>query len=177
MAKLEGTLYSIEWRGYNRPDGWPRVLADMFVIGHLSKPPAEIANFPYSLGGGYSFSICHIAPPLTPLRTGTLARIRRQRLERRLQAKVPMFATQFASEEISRKSDYYDGETRADIEAARESVLAEELERYNDLISRSGRLMVYASEPEECKRKAEALRVEMAAIRVNRTPLESRIRF
>jgi hypothetical protein len=165
MHKLTGTLYTIELNGYIRPDGWPRVLAEMFVIGHLSKPPAEIANFPRSLGGGYSLNIHHVSPPLIPMKTETLARVRKLRLERRLQTKFPMFAEQFAAEEMSKKAEYYSGETRADIERERVEVLEAEGRRYAALMARPGQLVVYASEPEECKRKSEALLAEIAEIR------------
>lgn len=40
-SKVEGSLWSIEYRG-RCPDGWPVVLAEMFMIGHVPRPPAEI---------------------------------------------------------------------------------------------------------------------------------------
>ena len=166
MAKITGTLYSIEWRGYNCPEGWPRVLAEMFMIGH-SRPPAEILNFPFSMGGGYSLTVCHVGYPITPMKPETLARVRKQRAERRIKAKVPLLVDHFLSAELGRKPAYYAGITDSRIEAERDKVLADEWVRYNDLISRAGKLVVYASEPEECKRKAEALLIEIAAIRAS----------
>jgi hypothetical protein len=172
MPKLTGTLYTIELHGYICPDGWPRVLAEMFVIGYLSKPPDEIANFPRSLGGGYGLTIRHIAPPLIPMKTETLARVRKLRLERRLEAKFPMFAEQFFAEEIIKKSEYYNGETRADIERERVEVLEAEHQRYDALMARPGQLIIYANEPDACKRKSEALLAEIADIRARHPPKE-----
>lgn len=172
MPKLTGTLYTIEFHGYNCPDGWPRVLAEIFMIGHQSKPPAEIYNFPHSLGGGYSLTICHVAPPLIPMKPDVLARVRKQRLDRRLQARFPLFAEQFAAEEVSKQVEYYSGETRADIEQKRVEVLETERHRYAALMARPGQLVVYANEPEECKRKSEALNAEIAGIRAKHPPKE-----
>ena len=172
MPKLTGTLYTIELHGYICPDGWPRVLAEMFVIGHLSKPPDEIANFPRSLGGGYGLTIQHVSAPLIPMKTETLAHVRKLRHERRLQTKFPMFAEQFSAEEMSKKAEYYSGETRADLEQKRMEILKAEGQRYVALMARSGQLVVYASEPEECKRKSEALLAEIAEIRAKHPPKE-----
>lgn len=173
LPKLIGTLYTIELHGYICPDGWPRVLAEMFVIGYLSKPPTEIANFPHSLGGGYGLTIRHIAPPLTPMKPEPLAHVRKLRLERRLQATFPMFADQFAAEEVNKKAEYYSGETRADLEQKRMEILEAERQRYVALMTRPGQLIVYASEPEACKRKSEALLTEIAEIRAKHPPKAS----
>jgi hypothetical protein len=78
MVNDFGTLYSIEWHGYNRPKNWPQILAEMFIIGHTSNPPIEIANFPHSLGGGYSLTVRHVPPPRVCMKPELLARIRRQ---------------------------------------------------------------------------------------------------
>src|SRR4030042_305943 len=157
-----GTLYSIEWHGCNRPENYPQILAEMFIIGHSSKPPSEIANFPYSLGGGYSLTQRHVPPPHVSLKPEILARIRKQRLERRIRAKTPMFAEQFIAEEIEKKSDYYNkGKTNIDVEKDRDEVLKDELSKYNRYFSHAGQLIVYANEPEECKSKAEMIRIEI----------------
>lgn len=105
----------------------------------------------------------------------TLASVRQQRAERRIKAKVPLLADHFLAEELRRKPTYYAGITDSKIEAERDKVLADEWVRYNDLISRPGKLVVYASEPEECKRKAEALLVEIAAIRVSHPPRQMKV--
>jgi hypothetical protein len=161
-----GTLYSIEWHGYNRPENFPPILAEMFIIGHSSNPPSDIANFPHSLGGGYSLTQRHVPPPHVSMKPEILARIRKQRLERRIRAKTPMFAAQFIAEEIEKKSDYYNkGKTNVDIEKDRDEVIADELQKYNQYFAHPGQLIVYANEPEECKHKAEMIRIEIDRIK------------
>lgn len=167
MKKITGTSYSIEWGGYNCPDGWPRVLAEMFMIGHLSKPPDEIMNFPHSLGGGYFLTIQHVPYPLTPLKPEVLMSVRKKRVERRIKAKVPLLADHFIAEELKRKPEYYAGITDNHIEADRNKILAEEWQRYKELLSRPGLFVIHANEPEECKLKAETLRIEMEELRKN----------
>lgn len=163
--KTTGTLYQIAWRGGAAPEGWPRVLCEMFMVGHLSIPPLAVREFPHTLGGGYTLSIQHVPYPMIPLKPEVLARVRRQRLERRLQAKVPLFAEQMAAQELARKPEYYAGITDAKIEAEKQAALEREWSRYLELTGRPGELVVYAQEPEECRSKAARLAEEMAAVR------------
>lgn len=165
MAKkpIEGRLYQIAWSRYtDPPEGSPRVLCEVFTMGN--KPPVEFDNFPRSLGGGYSLYSCHIAPPPKQLPPETLAVIRKKRLARRLNAKVPMFAEQFIEEELTKKPDYYNGITDAHLQTAKDDTLAREWARYYDLISRIDQVVIYAQEPQVCKDQAARLRAEMLDI-------------
>jgi len=167
--KVTGTRFAIEWLGYNLPEGWPKVLCEMYVIGH-SRVPDEIERFPHSLGGGYHQSIQHIGYPVTPLAPERLAVIRRQRLERRMQRQAPLFAAQLVADEMARRPDYYAGLTDVRIEAEKRLAIEHEWRQYNTMLELAGQLIVYAQEPEECTRRAKALWDEMAAVRARLAP-------
>lgn len=163
-----GRLFQIAWSNqYTAPPaGAPRVLAEVFVpIENGGQPTAEFNRFSYSLGGGYAFCITHISPPSTKsLPPETLARVRQKRLARRVAAKVPMFADHFIAQEVSRKPDYYNGVTDPELERQKVETLAQELERYEELISRPGVLVVYGQEPQECREKSARLHAEIAEL-------------
>lgn len=152
-SKIEGSLWSITYRG-RCPDGWPVVLAEMFMIGHVPRPPEEIENFPITLGGGYAVTHSWISPPPRQLSQDTKAIVRRKRLKRRLDKKYPMFADQFFSGEIERKKNYYNGITDQAIQEDYDQALSEITTRYNERIARPGVLIVFAQEPEGAKAKA-----------------------
>jgi hypothetical protein len=165
-----GRLYTIEWSNpYSQPpNGAPRVLAEMFVPNEPGKPtqtPAEIETFPRSLGGGYSLTSRHVSPPPRELSKDTLARVRRKRLARRVNAKVPLFAEHFTEVELNRKPDYYDGITDPGIEQRRKARIEEEHAEWQEFWSRPNQLVVYGQEPEACRQHAEQLWQETRGIR------------
>jgi hypothetical protein len=162
-----GRLYRLEWSSpyTSPPDGAPRVLAEIFILGNPTQPPAELMAVPHSLGGGYSLTSRHISPPSKQLPPETLARVRQQRLARRVNAKTPMFAEQFIAAEWARKPEYYAGITDPDIEERKQAALQREKEEWFALCSRPNRLVVYGQEPEACRSKSEELRAEMQEIR------------
>ena len=165
-----GRLYRIEWANpYTQPpDGAPRVLAEMFVPhtpGSQNWTPAEIEAFPHSLGGGYSVFSRHVSPPPRELPIESLAKVRRKRLARRVNAKVPLFAEHFTQVELNRKPDYYDGITNPEIEQRREARIEEEHAEWQEFWSRPNQLVVYGQEPEACRQLAEQLWQETRNIR------------
>ncbi len=165
MAKkpIEGRLFQIAWSGHtNPPDGAPRVLCEVFTLSHT--PPAEFTQFEVSLGGGYALYSCHIAPPPKQLPEASLATVRKKRLTRRLTAKVPMFAEQFAAEEMAQKPDYYNGLTDAHLQTVKDDLLTREWARYEELLGRIDQVIVFAQEPQACKEKAARLKAEMLEI-------------
>lgn len=162
-----GRLYRLEWGSpyTSPPDDAPRVLAEIFVPGNPTQPPAELMAVPHSLGGGYSLTSRHIPPPGKQLPPETLARVRQKRLARRVNAKTPMFAEQFIAAEQARKPDYYAGITDPDIEERKQAALQREREEWLDLCSRPNIMVIYGQEPEACRRKSAQLRAEMQEIR------------
>jgi len=163
----EGTLYTIEYAGYDsrRPEGWPKVLAELFVIGRPPQVPQEIESFPRTLGSGYSFTVRHVSPPMRTLPKESLAKVRQKRLKRRMDARYPMLASQLIDEEMRKKPAYYQGITDEHIENARNELLERERREYEEWMSRPGLLVVYAQEPEEARLRAMALWEEMAEVR------------
>jgi hypothetical protein len=163
-----GTLYTISWfNPYTEPpEEAPRVLAEMFVIGHQhGQCPKAIDEFPLSPGGGYSIRIQHVGKPGKTLPPETLAVIRKKRITRRVTAKVPMFAEHFVQEEISKKKSYYDGLTDPRLKDAADQANALAWARYEELMSRPGVLVVYAQEPAACKELAVRLRADVEAMK------------
>lgn len=166
MSRKEfGSLWRIELRGYKRPEGWPPVLAEYFVLGHLARPPKELAEFPHSLGGGYILSFTCVSEPTRELKPETLAVVRKKRLERRVQAKLPLFADQMIREALEQKPEYYAGVTDEAFRVAKDEAIQAETDLWERLNKQVGRLVVYAQEPEEAKRRSEALMIEMAEVR------------
>lgn len=158
---IVGTLWQIAWGNpyTTPPEGAPRVLAEYFCPGHITQCPQEIRNFTYSLGGGYGLGVSHFEFARR-LSQQSKASIRQKRLEARVEKKAPLFAEQFIAEAIQKKPEYYAGVTAPETERA----LHEHDERVAWLQQNANTLIVYAQEPEECKRRAEALRAEMAEI-------------
>jgi hypothetical protein len=170
QAEITGRLYTIEWSNpYTQPPGGaPRVLAEMFVPntpGSQNRTPSEIETFPYSLGGGYSMYSRHVSPPPRGLSQKSLAKVRRKRLARRVNAKVPMFADHFTRVELNRKPDYYAGITDQAIEERRLARIEEEHAAWQEYWSRPNQLVVYGQEPEACRHRAEQIWKETQSAR------------
>lgn len=165
MKKSTGRLFTIEWSNPNTepPAGAPRVLCEVFTFEQ--HPPAEYKQFKWSLGGGYSSTIRFVSPPGKKLPRETLATVRRKRLARRVNKKVPLFAAFFIQQELDRKPDYYDGVTDAKLEQRRDAVENWEQSRWLDCLSRMDQVIVHAVEPDECRQRAERLLAETAHVR------------
>lgn len=73
----------------------------------LQQQLAEFEQMPFSIGRGLGKCSRNIAPPNRQLPQSTLAKVRRQRLARRLSIYVPMFANSFIQQQIEKKLDYY----------------------------------------------------------------------
>jgi len=115
------------------PDGGPRVLAEVFVpaerLGQGAPPcPEEIASL-HVPGSGYVVCIAYVDELVREMSVEGKALIRRKRLRRRLETKYPMFADKFYEEDIEKKPEYYQGITDPDIQAARDEVIAADIER------------------------------------------------
>lgn len=165
MTTTAGFVHKIEWSNpYTNPPGnAPRVLAEVFTLE--SKAPEGFDNH-RTLGGGYSLTICSVSIPTNrQLSQDALKSVRRKRLQRRIENKVPMFAEHFIEQEISKKPEYYNGITDPGLQQAKEDVLSEELERYQFYTQRINQVIVHGEEPTECKERAANLAAEMAAIR------------
>lgn len=139
-----GAVWSVRWSNpYTAPpDNRPRVLVQVYrPEGHPEvrgpKPPAEIQRTldEIGFGSGYSLHWRPISTPPEPKTPQKLAKIRRQRLERRIQKKYPLFADQFIQEELERKPDYYAGITDSDLAAARAEVTEIEEREIAELIA------------------------------------------
>ncbi len=164
----EGRLFQIRWLNVhsNPPAGAPVVLAEMYVRDWRGGgSPEAINRFPFSLGGGYSLSSCCVAQPTKTLKPDTLGAVRRKRLARRLEAKVPLFADQFAAQEIASKPEYYNGVTDPDLQQALSGQIERDRARLEYLEAHAGELLVYADEPAECRDRAAKLAEEMRAVR------------
>jgi len=159
-------LYSIAYSNkHSKPEGWPVMLCELFLLDRPRHIPDEIANFPYSLGSGYSLCIGFPTPPSRQLSHDSLANVRKKRLKRRVEKKTGFFADHFYQAELERKPDYYSGITDANIQEQHDQMITREHERWNRLNQSVGVLIVYAQEPEEAKQRAAALALEMASIR------------
>ena len=108
----------------------------------------------------------HISPPSSRgLSQASLAKVRRKRLARRVNAKVPMFADHFTRVELNRKPDYYAGITDQAIEERRLARIEAEHAAWQEYWSRPNQLVVYGQEPEACQQRAEQLWKETQAAR------------
>lgn len=165
MKQLTGRLFAIEWSNPNTepPAGAPRVLCEVFTFEQ--HPPDEYRQFKWSLGGGYSSVIRFISPPGGKLSRESLATVRRKRLARRVNKKVPLLADFFIQQELDRKPDYYNGVTDEILEQRREAVERWEQSRWLDCLSRVDQVLIHAPEPDECRQRAERLLAEMAHVR------------
>ena len=120
-----GFRIALEWiNPYKAPPNGVRVLAERFVITDGGGPefPEKWKEL-HELGDGYCITYSHISPPPKGLSRERLASIRKKRIVRRMQAKYPMFADEFISKEMEKNLNYYEGETDAKIEAARDEAL------------------------------------------------------
>jgi hypothetical protein len=117
-------ILSISWRNpYTEPpEGQPRVLwSKQYIckkVGDFGKAQREQKN-EYNRRGlypGCPWSICttSITEPGTPWSKEAKARVRRGRLRKRLDNKMPLLADQFYQEELAKRSRYFAGEDEID---------------------------------------------------------------
>lgn len=148
MGKIkpqEGRLWQISFNNPYRdpPDGWPRVLAEMFTLQENTRGgeiPAEIDAFPSP--PGYGLHITHVGPPPASRPPEVRASIRRKRLAARNAKSAPLFAEVFTAEEIAANPMYYvEGKSAQD--AAREEAESEWRKQYERMLSEHGKLIVY----------------------------------
>lgn len=136
MKKVSGWRIALEWTNpYTEPPNGKRVLAEKFIITDKGgcKYPEEWKDL-HTLGDGYGFACAHISPPPKVWSKDRLAVTRKKRLKKRIQSKAPMFADQLIEEEIEKNPYYYNGETDAELESARDATLQEWEKRYQRLL-------------------------------------------
>jgi hypothetical protein len=135
-----GFLWRVCWLNpYTQPpEGMPRVLAEEFVPCRpgqgAGKPPASLLALIPQPGTGYSLSVSAVTPPPKGLSGARLAKVRRERLERRMR-RYPLFAAQFTREALARNPDYYTGDSLYD--QARQELLDQWQKRLDDMLQRS----------------------------------------
>jgi hypothetical protein len=157
--EIIGRRWSITWRGHTEPPDGLRVLCWIYVPGKNTRMPAEIEQFPLSRGSGYFVTHQAVMRPAKRLSPEQLARVRRQRLEHRLNAKAPLFKEFFVEEAMARKPAYYEGV----IDADRQAAIEQEAVDFLEIVSRPNEFVVLAQEPEEAKRRAAEVRAEIEA--------------
>jgi len=138
-----GAIWSVRWNNpyTDPPDGWPRVLIEVFrPEGHFevrAHPPAAIRQIMDEIGPGNGYGL-HWQPISEPPKTTSpekLAKIRRQRLERRVHKKYPLLADQIIAEEMLKKAEYYAGITDPNLMTARAEVIENEKRKIAQLIA------------------------------------------
>jgi hypothetical protein len=146
MAKVLGFLHRLEWSNpYTSPPDGKRVLVEVFMLSEdegCRQTPKEIEEAWEHLrsvrggpaGLGYSHCIRAITPNAKKLPVETLARIRKQRLRRRMEEKYPLFADQLYEQELNRNMKYYEGQT----DPAREELRAAVEADHRKLLDRLG---------------------------------------
>lgn len=139
MAKILGFLHRLEWYSpyTNPPDGEERVLAEVFMAVTMEgcrQCPKEIEDLYLELrrkkngSTGYSHTIRALTAPVKSRDPEILARIRVNRMEKRMRERFPLFAEEYIREELRRKRAYYEGITDPAIEEAREAAEMEHAE-------------------------------------------------
>jgi len=123
------------------PDGFPVLAAERVVYTDSDDRRFVCSDY---AGGGYHSVISHMSiDPPRRVPAETLAKIRRQRLERRMRARYPLLADEMIAAELARNPDYYRGVTDADIGAAADAVLAGEAAERERLLGLVGRGVIW----------------------------------
>ena len=139
MAHI-GFRYTIQWfTPYGEPpDGKPRIRAEMFETVEQRKErmshgePLVPIGFSrlHEIGDHYSLYIQAIKTPMKQLSKETLAGVRKKRTMNRLQKKYPMLVEELFKEELENKPEYFEGETKKDLEEARQDAFCIQNEMY-----------------------------------------------
>ncbi len=164
--KLKGFIHSIQWSNpyTSPPSGAPRILAEVFTLGRMAPPEFNLVQ--YSRGGGYVKTIAYVEEvEIKELSRESLANVRKKRLARRVNSKVPMFAEFFIEQEVAKKPDYYDGITDDQITKNREEALEYHARRIAFFRTRIGMVIVHGQEPQECKEVAQRLQDDLSGCR------------
>lgn len=141
-----GVLIQLSWANpYRQPPNGIRVLAEIFRLEtdpDARKVPEEFMTLS-TLGDGYGISFVFLSEPPKQRPPEVLASLRKQRAQKRIEKKYPLFADQFMQAELERKPEYYAGITRADLQAAKDETLSNEKERLEFLSKNAGKVIVY----------------------------------
>ncbi len=143
MTNVVGHVWQVQWGNPQTPlpAGMPRVLAEVFVPApHETGARRPAAIDTVTRPSGYTVYCGAVMPPLVPLSPERLARLRRQRLEARVQRKTPMFAAEMIERGLAAKPAYYAG---TGDDRNRDAILLAERERYEFLTARPNVLLRY----------------------------------
>jgi len=141
------------------PDGFPALAAERVV--YTDSDDRCFVGGDYA-GGGYHNVISHISvDPPRRVSAETLAKIRRQRLERRTRERYPLLADAMIEAEVERNRAYYDGVTDVDLADAAEAVLDSEASERARLLSIVGQGVIWYCD-------ADALRAWIAESRAEK---------
>lgn len=132
MSKPLYVHITYEWssRYKDPPNGQPRVLAEVYLpYSEWPQPTPPEIEAVWKPGSGYSIYITFLSQPPKQMNKEALASVRLKRLRRRIEKKYPLLADHVIAEEIAKKPEYYQGITRADLQASRDDVIAFELDQ------------------------------------------------
>ena len=149
MGHHVGFRYLIMWTNpyADPPNGMPKIKAEMFESidqrekryesGDRNPTPIRFSS-KHELGDGYAVCIQSVSTPTRSLSKGSLATVRRKRLERRMSKKYPLLAKELMAEEIQKNKDYYEGETREDIKRSYDEAIQAEIDMYEKFLAGTG---------------------------------------
>jgi len=140
MMAHVGYLYQIKWHSpyTDPPEGQPRIKAEMFESIEQRKARTAIGEDPFpkslsrlsNIGDGYGCYISGVSTPTKTISKDALISVRKKRLERRIKNKYPLLADEMIKDELSKKPDYYQGETNALLKESYDEAIQKEIETY-----------------------------------------------
>jgi len=143
-----GHVWSIEWGNpYTRLQStFGPILAEYYVpLDHPGAGARKPEIFDrLVIPPGYSIYIRALTTPIHGLSQNELAKLRRQKLEKRINATYPLFADQFIAAELAKNPNYYAGLSEYDVQ--REKLFAVERDSFNRLTSHPNELLIYKPE-------------------------------
>lgn len=112
MSKVHGFLHKLEWvtKYGAAPDG-VKILIEVFIpvdVEGCKQMPKEIEELMVP-GLGYSYIVQALTEVPKEVERSLRELSRKEQLVHKMEEKYPLFASQFIQEELSRKSNYYDG--------------------------------------------------------------------
>lgn len=148
-----GFIWALTWYNpyTNPPPGWPRTVAEIFIPsahpGEGARRSVEISDACHELitagQTGYVITCTALMPASKQLPPETLARVRQQRLERRVQKQAPLLAGELIQDELAAKPDYYAGVTDPETQDRRDAVLQMEAERRKWFLDNPHQMRIY----------------------------------
>ncbi len=109
MSATDMVRWSLRWGNPSTLAAHPRVKMAMLVPRGTPCPPELLAH--WEPGGPYAVSFELVTQqPVRRWSKEAKARARRRNLKRRLEKRVPLFASIFEAEELARRPDYYSAE-------------------------------------------------------------------